>query len=1039
MKNIFTLILVLGASFSQSAAYDEDLSNYYVQGQDLNRGMAFINGFMCIVRNVVGKGELINDGKYNANVTSGLCSFDPRNQDDQNAGQIKSAAASATATQETAEIVSYVDVIADVKRASNTAPVTAQMWSSQNLGSTDPSKLPLNIMYDFSISKVPCSSTVTTNCSRFGNTSLSYSYVAAADNLETINPNFTGLNMTRGKTIGMGTIVTTDNSITYRAHQGAAGANLTLTSSADGNVVKGVYETLRSAMLPTLGVGYGNFAIQRKFYTDYSNDIHCEKFDKASTLIYKNAEYDFMTSEKRGPTVKSGFLAADMGSVAAVYNSANITDLTAYWTQYIIGTGQDFSEKCYSIEKTDAIKNVYRYGVYTQAGERFDLEQKAFPISATPSDSGAEFKQMNSYASEHGVYLEHRYRPYVTSSTEWRNSAHDATAAEKAKTYKLEQNFLRAEKRTTTYISLDDIHKQEIQFWFNDSNFNTEYKNLGFCGNDGKDKDDNNCTFVPEYIGYYDKDLNGLDGDSNTKGGFVFTATFACSGSGCTATTLAASDYKQFEISQWLATMKKTYGSYEDIRSMHFWNRDTHSSLDVRKQSLQNPSSNTEANGIRIVRHEQIPVSDLPATLHCFERCMDPTKVNTTYDALLTAAANIKANPATQSWECANGTNLNGASPNCASARSAAANPYADVGPYVKTSELNGSGALEFDWDNNGSVDYTWSNAAGYWMDGIRDSQKVTFTTSAGKIYCANNCSQNNTELTFNSTNSTKLSAAQDLYSYLSGARIQLADRTDNANWGLWMDNLVAPTELSNAQCVKTYNYANNTNSEYEYRAGWDSSEQQELRYCINQIREKVTTSYSVRLEANPRYVLTDAGTPVPFSSPKTLVLEIPETGTVAANYPASERGKKYRLHFQGFGQLHGIPGDVWNVDTGIKQGSFVNAWSGSFRHISRFIIPDGTLLTDPESNIQYKVKALNGEAYLLGKSISAVKSTLGVTDIPYDNDAVIAGTDVLKDLTTSTSADYIGAYPATSTLINTGNACAVDGNFVTSCIDNTN
>ena len=148
---------------------------------------------------------------------------------------------------------------------------------------------------------------------------------------------------------------------------------------------------------------------------------------------------------------------------------------------------------------------------------------------------------------------------------------------------------------------------------------------------------------------------------------------------------------------------------------------------------------------------------------------------------------------------------------------------------------------------------------------------------------------------------------------------------------------------------------------------------------------------------------------------------------------------KKYRLHFQGFGQLHGIPGDVWNVDTGVKQGSFVNAWNNSFRHISRFIIPDGTLLTDSESNIQYKVKALNGEAYLLGKSIDDVKATLGVTNIPYDNDAVIAGTDVLKDLSTSTSSDYIGAYPVTSDLINSGNACAVDGNFVTSCIDNTN
>jgi hypothetical protein len=108
-------------------------------------------------------------------------------------------------------------------------------------------------------------------------------------------------------------------------------------------------------------------------------------------------------------------------------------------------------------------------------------------------------------------------------------------------------------------------------------------------------------------------------------------------------------------------------------------------------------------------------------------------------------------------------------------------------------------------------------------------------------------------------------------------------------------------------------------------------------------------------------------------------------------------------------------------------------------RRVSRFIIPDGTLLTDSQSGIQYKVKALNGEAYLLGKDISAVKSTLGVTDIPYDNDAVIAGTDILKDLTTSTSTDYIGAFPVSSDLINSAMPCAVDGNIVTSCIDNTN
>ena len=192
-------------------------------------------------------------------------------------------------------------------------------------------------------------------------------------------------------------------------------------------------------------------------------------------------------------------------------------------------------------------------------------------------------------------------------------------------------------------------------------------------------------------------------------------------------------------------------------------------------------------------------------------------------------------------------------------------------------------------------------------------------------------------------------------------------------------------------------------------------------------------------MESNPIYVLTESGTPVVFSSPRFLALEIPASGAAAANYPASERGKKYTFDFRGFGELHGIPGDVYNIDTGDNLGSFVNNWTSSMRRVSRFIIPDGTLLTDSQSGIQYKVKALNGEAYLLGKDISAVKSTLGVTDIPYDNDAVIAGTDILKDLTTSTSTDYIGAFPVSSDLINSAMPCAVDGNIVTSCIDNTN
>ena len=88
--------------------------------------------------------------------------------------------------------------------------------------------------------------------------------------------------------------------------------------------------------------------------------------------------------------------------------------------------------------------------------------------------------------------------------------------------------------------------------------------------------------------------------------------------------------------------MSKTYGSYVDTRQMHLWNRDTATGLSIKKETLQNPTSSSVVNGIRLTKHENISISDLPATLYCIERCMVPSQVNTTYTQLLTEAANIK-------------------------------------------------------------------------------------------------------------------------------------------------------------------------------------------------------------------------------------------------------------------------------------------------------------------------------------------------------------------------------------------------------------
>ena len=51
--------------------------------------------------------------------------------------------------------------------------------------------------------------------------------------------------------------------------------------------------------------------------------------------------------------------------------------------------------------------------------------------------------------------------------------------------------------------------------------------------------------------------------------------------------------------------------------------------------------------------------------------------------------------------------------------------PFFDTGPYIKSTEVNGSGQLEYDRDNNGTPEWTRNNAVGTWQDGIRADQVI--------------------------------------------------------------------------------------------------------------------------------------------------------------------------------------------------------------------------------------------------------------------------------------------------------------------------
>ena len=163
----------------------------------------------------------------------------------------------------------------------------------------------------------------------------------------------------------------------------------------------------------------------------------------------------------------------------------------------------------------------------------------------------------------------------------------------------------------------------------------------------------------------------------------------------------------------------------------------------------------------------------------------------------------------------------------------------------------------------------------------------------------------------------------------------------------------------------------------------------------------------------------------VTFSKPKKIKLVIPAN----LNYETEFHGQTYYLNFSGDGNnLRGIPQERYNSATGdIVEDSA--AWLTSHRMIDKFIIADGQEVTDLETGATYRIRALRGQKYLKPLQVSDALTLIGggASSVPYDMNAAIASTDILRDISNNgASSNYIGAEP--TELLNQGKPCVVDG-----------
>ena len=190
MKKI-TLILIFASFNLFGTDAQKDKIDYYVHGQPLNDSLLTINRFMCFITKGILGGSMVNAGPYNVLTDSVSCdkSFEQlRNPSGSGSGQSQG--------DEELEVseTSYNTAIFDVKASVGT-PLTAKIWSEINIGSTDPRYLPTNVYYDYSISRIPCTSlrddetaNPGVNCSKYGNLTLDFTYTPLVDNWSTILP-----------------------------------------------------------------------------------------------------------------------------------------------------------------------------------------------------------------------------------------------------------------------------------------------------------------------------------------------------------------------------------------------------------------------------------------------------------------------------------------------------------------------------------------------------------------------------------------------------------------------------------------------------------------------------------------------------------------------------------------------------------------------------------------------------------------------------------------------------------------------------------
>ena len=439
-------------------------------------------------------------------------------------------------------------------------------------------------------------------------------------------------------------------------------------------------------------------------------------------------------------------------------------------------------------------------------------------------------------------------------------------------------------------------------------------------------------------------------------------------GSGYTETAITPIT---FTNATWLSTMKKTFengpGTEDDhteVRGLWVFSPDNGKGYDIKKNSIENPTDSSGTNGIIVRTKETVTPTNFPAELHCVQQCLSAALLNASIQAAVGGAAGATV-----------------------------ASPFVEENFEVLKGTKN-------------------AEEKGRMFPGILATNVKKYTTSGLKVLDAAG-----TELAVAAsvTSESQLKGAKFFWPWDGGNSF-----TQQLSYGTGTGPLLAEADLAKVECKK------NTDGTYqdehpEFDAG-------AKRYCADLLMDPsvdVSSWYEVRVGPNSwdrQRFLEDQATSayVAFTPPTRLYYDVHDETKYG-----SDAGKTVSLDYQGFGELHGIPGEVIDTRTGESKGQYTEEWQQYYRYVQRFMIEPNASGVAPKlyeggsSTTTYDVKALEGEEWLLKKPSSFTALTMSGTE------ADLPAASVLVDVSPNgTAANQIGAKP--TTLLNDGKPAVI-------------